>query len=218
MKKRMIVSWIGLMLCCVLLTGCGAGGAQRVSSEGTGAATPFPSATASMAESSVAPFDPASSKVAADSAVPDSVPADAVDSSGADDGKNSATVQSVESVWQSGEQHIVIETGGQSFGATLQDNETARVFAAQLPLTLDMSELNGNEKYYDLEQALPVNAHQPGAIQNGDLMLYGSDCLVLFYESFSSGYSYTRIGAVGTPEGLADALGSGSAQVTFRLE
>lgn len=47
-----------------------------------------------------------------------------------------------------------------------------------------------------------------------DLMLYGSDCLVLFYGA-AGGYSYTRIGRLVSTGGLADALGSGDATVTF---
>ena len=39
---------------------------------------------------------------------------------------------------------------GKTFSAQLYDNETAHAFAAQLPLTLDMRELNGNEKYLSL--------------------------------------------------------------------
>ena len=35
--------------------------------------------------------------------------------------------------------------GERRFAITLSDNAAARAFAAQLPLTLDMSELNGNE-------------------------------------------------------------------------
>jgi hypothetical protein len=48
------------------------------------------------------------------------------------------------------------------FAITLTDNATARAFAAQLPLTLDMSELNGNEKHAELQEALPANASRPG--------------------------------------------------------
>ena len=40
--------------------------------------------------------------------------------------------------------------GERRFAVTLIDNAAARAFAAQLPLTLAMSELNGNEKHADL--------------------------------------------------------------------
>ena len=80
-----------------------------------------------------------------------------------------------------------------------------------------MSELNGNEKYYYLENSLPVDSISPGRINSGDLMLYGSDCVVLFYESFSTTYRYTPLGRVDNPAGLAQALGSGNAKVTFNL-
>ena len=46
-------------------------------------------------------------------------------------------------------------------------------------------------------------------------MLYGSTCIVLFYESFSTSYRYTRIGRVDNPAGLAAAVGSGSVTVSF---
>ena len=56
-----------------------------------------------------------------------------------------------------------------------------------------MDELNGNEKYYFMPNALPTDPERPGEIHTGDFMLYGSDCLVLFYKNFSSSYSYTRL-------------------------
>ena len=105
--------------------------------------------------------------------------------------------------------------GGTTFPATLADNETARAFARLLPLTLQMTELNGNEKYHYLDSSLPTGTYRPGTIQAGDLMLYGSDCIVLFYKTFSSTYSYTRIGAINNPSSLAQALGSGNVSVRF---
>ncbi|MDE7293115.1 MAG: hypothetical protein K2N72_01690 [Oscillospiraceae bacterium] len=111
---------------------------------------------------------------------------------------------------------IEILVGNETYTATLYDNETTRALTDMLPLTLDMSELNGNEKYYYLDTVLPTNASKPSGIKTGDLMLYGNSCLVLFYDSFSTSYTYTLLGRIDDPTGLAAALGSGSAQVTFR--
>ncbi|QWF19931.1 hypothetical protein KME82_24805 [Lysobacter capsici] len=105
--------------------------------------------------------------------------------------------------------------GERRFAITLADTDAARVFTAQLPLTLDMFELNGNEKHAELSAALPVDASRPGTIHNGDLMLYGSNTVVVFYETFRSSYSYTRLGRVDDPSSLSQALGKRRARVVF---
>ena len=112
---------------------------------------------------------------------------------------------------------VEIKVGGQTFTVTLLDNPATRTLLERLPMTISMSELNGNEKYYYLPESLPSNSQRPGNIQAGDLMLYGSDCLVLFYESFSSGYSYTRLGSADDPSGLAAALGRGNVEVSIQI-
>ena len=109
-----------------------------------------------------------------------------------------------------------IMVGSTSFTATLYDNAAAKALIEQLPMTLNMSELNGNEKYDYLDHNLPTDPGRPSEIKAGDLMLYGNNCLVLFYESFSTSYSYTPLGYIDDPEGLAEALGSGSVQITFK--
>ena len=111
-----------------------------------------------------------------------------------------------------------LKVGNSTFTATLHSNPTAVAFKALLPMTITMVELNGNEKYYDFSAGLPANASNPGTIQAGDLMLYGSKTLVLFYKSFSTSYSYTRLGRVDDVAGLAAALGSVNVTVTFELE
>ncbi|MDU1892686.1 MAG: cyclophilin-like fold protein [Dysgonomonas sp.] len=113
---------------------------------------------------------------------------------------------------------LKITVGSSIFTATLASNATATAFKQLLPITIHMSELNSNEKYYGLANPLPTNASNPGTIQNGDLMLYGSNTLVLFYKTFSSSYSYTRIGRIDDPSGLQNALGTGSATVIFQLQ
>ena len=102
------------------------------------------------------------------------------------------------------------------FTARLEDNETARAFAATLPLTLRMRDLNDNEKVIELANKLPGDASNPGTIRKGDLMIWSSRSLVLFYKTFPTPYSYARLGRIDDTTGLADAVGAGS--VTVRLE
>ena len=111
-----------------------------------------------------------------------------------------------------------IRIGTAVFSATLVDNATSAAFVKLLPLTVDMIELNGNEKYVDLSEALPVNPSNPKSIRNGDIMMYGSSTLVLFYKTFNTSYSYTRVGQVDDPSRLAAALGEENVKVTFELE
>ncbi len=113
---------------------------------------------------------------------------------------------------------LKIKVGEKTFVATILDNSTAKAFKALLPLTLNMEELNNNEKFAQLPKIVPTNAAIPASIQSGDLMMYGSSTFVLFYKSFSTNYSYTKIGKIDDVTGLAAALGSGSVSVTFETE
>ena len=113
---------------------------------------------------------------------------------------------------------LKITVGTNTFTATLFNNATVNAFKARLPLTLDMTDLNGNEKYFDLPNNLTTNASNPGTIQAGDLMLYGSNTLVLFYKSFSTSYRYARMGRIDDTSGLIAALGSGNVTVRFELQ
>jgi len=112
---------------------------------------------------------------------------------------------------------VEVQIGSKIFTAKLFDNASSQALMARMPMTLTMSELNKNEKYYNMPNRLPANSQHVGKFNTGDLMLYGSDCLVLFYKSFNTSYSYTRLGYIEDTSGLANALGSGSVQVTFSL-
>ena len=100
---------------------------------------------------------------------------------------------------------------GKEYVINLEDNETAKSFANLLPQELNMSELNGNEKYIYLDTTLPTNSSNPKRINVGDVMLYGNNCLVIFYKSFDTSYSYTRIGHI---DDLPN-LGNGNITVKF---
>ncbi len=108
---------------------------------------------------------------------------------------------------------VVLTVNGQTFQAIFYNNKTSNALLEKMPMTLNMKELNGNEKYHYFDTEFPTNEKSPGKIEAGDIMLYGSDCLVLFYESFATSYSYTSLGFVEKPEGLAEALGTGSVHV-----
>lgn len=116
------------------------------------------------------------------------------------------------------ESRVWMTVGERRMAVTLADTDAARAFAARLPLSLDMSDLNGNEKKVDLPTALPANPSRPGTIRNGDLMLYGANTVVLFYRTFDSPYAYTRLGRVENPDGLAQALGQRDVKVGFARE
>ncbi|MCP1644994.1 hypothetical protein J2T41_004636 [Pseudomonas citronellolis] len=113
------------------------------------------------------------------------------------------------------ESRMWMTVGERRFAITLADTEAARAFAAMLPLTLDMEELNGNEKKKELPSALPTDSSRPGTIRAGDLLLWGSRTVVVFYRTFDSPYSYTRLGRLDDPAGLAQVLGRGDVRVVF---
>jgi len=108
---------------------------------------------------------------------------------------------------------VTIRVGSKVYKADIENNETGKAFIGKLPLTLEMSELNGNEKYcYGV--SLPRDDKYCDGIAAGDLMLYSGNCVVLFYGP-AGGYSYTRIGRLQSTDGLASALGRGSVSVKF---
>lgn len=110
-----------------------------------------------------------------------------------------------------------LTVNGAAFTARLEDNAAARALASRLPASWTMKELNGNEKYVYLDQPFPTDAKRPAKIHAGDLMLYGPDCVVLFYKTFITPYRYTPLGRLEDPSGLEAAAGRGSAKVTMEV-
>lgn len=111
---------------------------------------------------------------------------------------------------------FVLTVNGEAFDVAFEDNAAAQELVDRLPLAVSMKELNGNEKYADLGEPLPAKAKSVGKISAGDLMLWGDDCLVLFYESFRTPYRYTRLGRVVNPASLKAAVGAGSVRIELK--
>lgn len=110
---------------------------------------------------------------------------------------------------------LLVTVNGETFTATFADNEAAESFRALLPMTLKMTDLHYNEKYAYIDGNLPTAAAAVGTISNGDLMLYGTNCVVLFYQTFTTQESYTALAHIDAPLALAAALGAGEVTVTF---
>ena len=108
--------------------------------------------------------------------------------------------------------NLKITINNKEYELLLEDNETVQSLIKQLPLDLTMNELNGNEKYVYLEESFPINPDTPNKIEIGDVMLYGNNCLVIFYKSFNTTYQYTKIGHINNLEDL------GNKDIKVRIE
>ena len=106
---------------------------------------------------------------------------------------------------------IYLNINNKKLTVNLENNSTTAALISLLPLDISMSDLNGNEKYAYLDSHLPTNVYSPKHIEAGDVMLFGNNCLVIFYKSFDTNYDYSKIGHIDNlPE-----LGNGSINVNW---
>ena len=112
-----------------------------------------------------------------------------------------------------------ITVGNKVFNGKLYDNETTQALVLKLPMTINMAELNGKEKYYHLSENLPAQgAETPATINAGEIMCWSSNSLVLFYNTYSNSYGgYVKLGYIEDVSGLKEALGKENVQVTFEV-
>lgn len=97
---------------------------------------------------------------------------------------------------------VVIDN--KEYRVILEDNETVDELLDLLPKSYVMKDLNDNEKYTYMEESLKINPVNPNKINKGDIMLFGDNCLVIFYKSFITSYSYTKIGHIDNLEDLGE--------------
>lgn len=108
-----------------------------------------------------------------------------------------------------------ITIGQSTFSTELADTKAAQELTALLPLTLEMQDHLSNEKFAELPKALSRNDQAVGRIEAGDIMLWGGNTLVVFYESFQSSYRYTKLGKIKNTAQLKNAVGTGKVTMTF---
>lgn len=110
---------------------------------------------------------------------------------------------------------VKITIGGKNFTAKFENNKTAKAFMKKMPEAFTMSNLNGNEIYKYVDYTLPKNAKKVNKVHKGDIMLYGNDCIVIFYKTFKTGYKYTKIGRITKTSGLKKAVSKKKVKVKF---
>ena len=134
--------------------------------------------------------------------------------------KNSSIQNGAENMTETSDdmKTIQIIVNGQEFEAELNDSKAAKQLMKMLPLELHMTELNGNEKYYLFSEHFDTEDQNPKEIHTGDLMIYASKYLVLFYDDFKTSYKYTSVGKISDTTGLKKALGTGDADIVFKVK
>ena len=115
-------------------------------------------------------------------------------------------------------QNIIITIENKKYEAILYDNSTTKELIKKFPITITMSDLNGNEKYYNFSKSFPTSSENVASINKGDIMLFGDNCLVIFYKSFSTRYKYTKLGYIKNTEDLENSFGKGDISITFILK
>ncbi|WP_307970935.1 cyclophilin-like fold protein [uncultured Brachyspira sp.] len=115
-------------------------------------------------------------------------------------------------------QNIIITIKNKKYEAILYDNSTTKELIKKFLITITMSDLNGNEKYYNFSKSFSTSSENVANINKGDIMLFGDNCLVIFYKSFSTRYRYTKLGYIKNLEDLENSLGKGDIEITFILK
>ncbi len=110
-----------------------------------------------------------------------------------------------------------VRVGNAVFTATLEYNAAVEELVAMMkenPITINMNDYSGFEKVGPLGRSLTASDSQM-TTNAGDIVLYNSNQIVMFYGSNS--WSYTKIGHIDNLTGWEEALGSGDITAVFSL-
>ncbi|MCM1179890.1 MAG: cyclophilin-like fold protein [Clostridium sp.] len=115
---------------------------------------------------------------------------------------------------------ISIKVGENTMTAVLEDNESAKALKELLadePLTIAASNYGGFEKVCSLGRALPSNDSRT-TTHAGDICLYNSNQIVIFYGSNS--WAYTKLGKIADLDEseLEKILSGEETEITLSLE
>lgn len=105
-----------------------------------------------------------------------------------------------------------IVINNESYTIQIENKELMEKIYNVLPESFTMKDLNSNEKYYYMEKTIEnVDSNYTGEIKKGDVMLYDNNCVVVFYDNFTTEYKYAKIGHI---DNLGD-IGSSDVEVSI---
>lgn len=115
-----------------------------------------------------------------------------------------------------GTMNITVTIGGTEYAAQLEDNAAARELFTLFPLSVEMKEWQPNKEYYaGLDKTINGKAPAAKAIAAGDIMLYSSRSLVIFYDSSANTAGYVKLGHIPDSKNLKAALDGAKGSVVF---
>lgn len=135
-----------------------------------------------------------------------------------DDFMSQTVTETKEQLLQDEVTEMKVEVNGYTFHAALENNDAVTELVKMMreqPVVINMSDYSGFEKVGSLGTTLPSSNSQT-TTKAGDIVLYNSNQIVVFYGSNS--WSYTRIGHITDLTGWQEALGAGDVTITFSID
>ena len=119
---------------------------------------------------------------------------------------------------EQGEMSMQMSINGTPVVVTWEENDSVYALRelAKTGLTIQMSMYGGFEQVGSIGQRLPSSDRQTST-SSGDIVLYSSNQLVVFYGSNS--WAYTRLGHITdkTPEEMRELLGNSDVTITLTM-
>lgn len=119
-----------------------------------------------------------------------------------------------------GKTEMVLYIDGKKADVIWEENDSVeelKKLAAEEEITISMSRYSNNEQVGDIGRTITSNDKRT-TTKSGDIVLYSSDQMVIFYGSNT--WAYTRLGKIINPDSkeLAEILSSADVNVTLKAE
>lgn len=226
MKKQIINVFIAAAVLSALI-GCGGGQVQNtsadhsaVTSTAAGAAEKEKEGSSVQAGGTQTPKETASTK--SNAAQDPKQSAESVTSAQSATEQQGAEQQAAEELVEEEvkEKMLKMMIGDTEVSVDWENNESAEALkdlCAEEPLVIQMSMYGGFEQVGSIGTRLPSDDEQTST-SAGDIVLYSSNQIVVFYGSNS--WAYTRLGHITDQDaaGMTDLLGNGDVTITISLE